>query len=199
MTEIEKGLALQIIERAAGELADTYSGGGMPITVREESLESSPADVRIMPGEEVVTAVRFDVRLSSGGAGGTMSLCLSDPIVRELDPATPPSAPMPLRESDSDRQDLHKNILESAVELRALLAETKIRLSDVLDMQAGDVITTEKDATGAVQVQVEGKEKLEGQPGQLHGNRVVQITRLPPHDDVVADTPASGDLRGEPS
>ena len=192
MTEIEKGLALQVIERAAGELADTYSGGGTPVAVREESLESNPAAVNIMPADEVVTTVRLDVRIGGNGAGGTMSLCLSDPILRELDPATSPSAGSPRREPASERQDLHRNILESAVELRALLAETKIRLSDVLDMQAGDVITTDKDAGQQVQVQVEGQDKLEGQAGQLHGNRVVQITRLPRLDDG-DDVPTAAD------
>ncbi|MEA2709487.1 MAG: flagellar motor switch protein FliM [Phycisphaerales bacterium] len=206
LTEIEKSLALQIVERAAGELADTWSGGSsVPTTVREESLESDPASVRIMPGEEMVTALRFEVRIASGDAGGIMSLCLSAPILAELDPSAPPPAAM-AGETEAQRQDLHKNILESAVELRALLAETHVRLSDVLDMQPGDVITTDKPAGDEVQVQVEGKDKLQAQVGQLHGNRVVQITRLPPIDEADDATPtaASADDKsasrsGEPS
>ncbi len=198
LTEIEKSLALQIVERAAAQLADAW-GGTLPMTVREESLESDPASVRIMPGEEVVTALRFEVRIGDAAgvmAGGTMSLCLSDPILAELDPAAPPaSATQTPAETEQQRQDLHKNILESAVELRALLAETHVRLSDVLDMQPGDVITTDRPAGDEVQVQVEGQDKLQGQLGQLHGNRVVQITRLPRIDDV-DDAPAD---QGEPA
>jgi flagellar motor switch protein FliM len=200
LTEIEKSLALQIVERAAAQLADAWSGT-LPMTVREESLESDPMSVRIMPGEEIVTALRFDVRIGDPAgvlAGGTMSLCLSDPILAELDPAAPPPSTSTAGESDQQREDLHKNILDAAVELRALLAETHVRLSDVLDMQPGDVITTDKPASDEVSVQLEGKGKLQGQVGQLHGNRVVQITRLPPidGDDAVHDTPTpppSGD------
>lgn len=203
LTEIEKSLALQIVDRAAGQLADTWSGGSsVPIAVREESLESDPASVRIMPSEEMVTALRFEVRIGAGAGdtGGMMSLCLSDPILSELDPATPRSAATSASETEQQRQDLHKNILESAVELRALLAETHVRLSDVLDMQPGDVITTDKPAGDEVQVQVEGNEKLHGQVGQLHGNRVVQITRLPRMEDGADGAPpaapgaAQGDL-----
>jgi flagellar motor switch protein FliM len=185
MTEIEKGLALQIIERTARQLADTWSGGAgaNEIAVREESLETDPAIVRIMPGEELVTALRFDVRL--GQAGGTMSLCLSDPIVAELDPTTAPAG----RSTELQRQDLRKSILESAVELRALLAETKVRLSDVLDMQVGDVITTDKPTGDEVQVQIEGKDKLSASAAQLHGNRVVQISRLPLPDPTDSTLP----------
>jgi flagellar motor switch protein FliM len=195
MTEIEKGLALQIIERTARQLADTWNGGGDGIAVREESLESDPANVRIMPGDEQVTVVRFDVRVGSH-AGGTMSLCLSDPIVAELDPAASPASQAG-RATDAQRQDLRKSILESAVELRALLAETKVRLSDVLDMQVGDVITTDKPAGDEVQVQIEGQEKLAGAPAQLHGNRVVQITRLPRLEDL--DPPAAPPDQQQPS
>ena len=191
LTEIEKSLALQIIERAATHLADAWSGT-LPMTVREESLESDAANVRIMPGEEMVTALRFEVRVgdsTGGGSSGVMSLCLSDPILLELDPTAPPPSGSTTGDADAQRQDLHKNILDAAVELRALLAQTHIRLSDVLDMQPGDVITTEQPAGDEVQVQLEGKDKLQGHIGQLHGNRVVQITRLPPIDDVKDDTP----------
>ena len=202
LTEIEKSLALQIVERAATQLGDAWRGT-LPMTVAEESLESDPASVRIMPGEEIVTALRFDVRIGEPSgvmAGGVMSLCLSGPILSELDPSSPPPTTLSAAETDMQRQDLHQNILDAAVELRALLAETHVRLSDVLDMQPGDVITTDKPAGDAVQVQVEGKDKLQGQVGQLHGNRVVQITRLSPVDatDAPQDLPPSS-RSGEPS
>jgi flagellar motor switch protein FliM len=194
LTEIEKGLALQIIERAAKELADAWSGT-LPMTVREESLESEPASVRIMPGEEVVTALRFEVRIGDPAgllAGGTMSLCLADPILAELDPSAPPArSASGDGTTDQQRQDLHKNILESAVELRALLAETHVRLSDVLDMQVGDVIATDKPAGDEVHVQLEGKDKLQGHVAQFHGNRVVQITGLPRIDPIAEPAPAT--------
>ncbi len=192
LTEIEKSLALQIVERAAAQLADAWSGT-LPITVSEESLESDPASVRIMPGEEIVTALRFEVRIGDPAGvmpGGTMSLCLSDPILTEFDPTAGPAGTSGT-DSDQQRQDLHKNILESAVELRALLAQTHVRLSDVLDMQIGDVIATDKPAGDEVQVQLEGKDKLQGHVAQLHGNRVVQITGLPRIDDVADPAPAA--------
>jgi len=138
-----------------------------------------------------------------------MSLCLSDPILMELDPSSPPTTALTAAETDTQRQGLHQNILDAAVELRALLAETHVRLSDVLDMQPGDVITTDKPAGDEVHVKVEGIDKLQGQVGQLHGNRVVQITRLPRlagddgaagHDGPTAPSaPAASDRAGESS
>lgn len=192
LTQIEQGLALQIVERAAGLLADNWNSGARgDLVVREESLESGPADVRIMPGEEIVWAARFDVRFvgsggdtsAGSGGGGTMSLCVPAPVAAQLLQDAPPadpaasSGPLSLAERNAARADLTRNILDAAVELRALLAETKVRLSDVLTMQVGDVITTDKNASEEVPVQVQGKDKFQAKLGHLRGTRAVQITR----------------------
>jgi len=177
LTQIEQGLALQIVERAARQLADNW-GVAAPLAVAEESLESAPATVRLMPGEEVVSAARFEVRVGANGAGsgGWMSLCVPAPVSAYLQDANA-AIPVPrsLDEREAAKTRLTRNILDAAVELRALLAETKLRLSDVLSLQAGDVITTDKSANAEVDVQVQGKDKFNGRLGQLDGVRAVEI------------------------
>jgi flagellar motor switch protein FliM len=64
------------------------------------------------------------------------------------------------------------------VELRAFLAQTTIRLNELLALQPGDIITTEKEAGREMLVQVEGRNKFLGQIGQYRGGRAIQITRL---------------------
>jgi len=85
--------------------------------------------------------------------------------------------------SRMDRQmqteSLTRNILDAAVELRALLAETKVRLSDVLTMQVGDVITTQVPVKDEVALQIQGKEGFATRFGHFAGNRAVAITRSP--------------------
>jgi flagellar motor switch protein FliM len=179
LTQIEQGLALQIIERAARVLAETWGRPGAPVSVREQSLASgAPGDVRIMPGEEMVNVARFDVRFGPA-AGGTMTLCVPAPVEQFLGEIPPPMRSP--AERDAARADLQSHLLKSAVELRALLAETKLRLSDVLNMQAGDVITTEKHVEDEVPVLIQGKEKFAGRLGQFRGARAIEITRSPDH------------------
>lgn len=179
LTRIEQGLALQIVERAAGLLADTFSGRA-PIAVREECLESDSTELRIMPADEVVTIFRFDVSLS--GSRGVMSLCLPEPVMQQLPGGAAPAGDG-VEEGDAPMRGVNQNILNAAVELRALLAETKLRLSDVLTLQVGDVITTDHPADQDIAVEIEGKEKLHGQLGHLRGVRAVQITRPPESND----------------
>lgn len=173
LTQIERGLALAIIERAAGQLADTWKAVSPDVTVREEELLGDPREARIMPAGEMVSVMRMHVCITDGGLfpmSGTISLCLPTPIV-ELTPDVPAVANDPQR----DTENLTKNLLNASVELRALLAETKLRLSDVLSMQLGDVITTDVPVDAPAQVEVQGKPKFSASPAQFQGNRVIEI------------------------
>ena len=175
LTQIERGLALAIIERAAGQLADTWKAVAPDVTVREEELLGDPREARIMPAGEMVSVMRMQISMTDGGLfpmSGTMSLCLPTPIV-ELTPDVPAIALDPQR----DTENLTKSLLNASVELRALLAETKLRLSDVLSMQLGDVITTDVSVDAPAHVEVQGKPKFTASPAQFQGNRVIEILK----------------------
>jgi len=62
--------------------------------------------------------------------------------------------------------------------MRCFLAQTSISVNDLLALQPGDILTTEKDQTHDVLIQVEGKNKFLGKVGQLRGSRAIQITKL---------------------
>ena len=64
------------------------------------------------------------------------------------------------------------------VEMRAFLAQTTITLNDLLSLQVGDIITTDKAIERDVLIQVEGRNKFLGQVGQFRGSRSVRITRV---------------------
>jgi flagellar motor switch protein FliM len=174
LTQIEQGLALQIIERVAKELGEIWSSVmGYPVAVAEQSLESNPQAMQLMPADEMLHVARFDVRL--GASSGRMSLalpmpvidCLHNPLPRLRSPA----------EVAADKRNLTRNILDAAVELRAMLAQTKVRLDDLLTLQVGDLITTEKPVVDdEVPLLVEGKEKFAGRLGHVRGSRAVRIT-----------------------
>ena len=73
---------------------------------------------------------------------------------------------------------LTKNVHNAPVQMRAFLAQTAIRLSELLSLQVGDVITTDKPMDRDALIQVEGRNKFVGQLGQFRGNRAIRITRL---------------------
>ena len=73
---------------------------------------------------------------------------------------------------------LMQNVSNAPVELRVFLAQTTIRLSDLLRLQVGDLITTEREVTEDVLIQVEGKKKFLAQAGQFRGKRAIKLTKI---------------------
>ena len=180
LTEIERSFALQIIERAARALADSWGKAVPGLEVREEELDSDPEQSHLMPADEVVTVVRLLVRFS--GCEGRLALCAPAPVIELLvgpELATEPLAEMapPETQPAQDPPPITKNMVQQAVELRALLAETKVRLSDVIEMQAGDIITTDHPVEADVPIYMEGEEVFRGRLGQFRERRAIEITQ----------------------
>ncbi|HXE55700.1 MAG TPA: FliM/FliN family flagellar motor switch protein, partial [Tepidisphaeraceae bacterium] len=73
---------------------------------------------------------------------------------------------------------LTRNVSNAPIEMRAILAQTSIKLDDLLALEVGDVITTDKDCARDVVIQAEGKNKFLAQVGQYRGGRAVRITRV---------------------
>jgi len=89
---------------------------------------------------------------------------------------------------DDHTRKITGNLNGAPVEARAFLAQTSISVNDLLNLQPGDLITTDKDMSTEVLIQVEGKNKFLGKLGQLKGSRAIQITRL---CQTPADTPVN--------
>lgn len=73
--------------------------------------------------------------------------------------------------------------------MRAILARTTIRLSDLLTLQVGDVITTEKAVDQDMTIEVEGRSKFHGSVGKFRASKAIRITRLVANA-MVGETPA---------
>jgi flagellar motor switch protein FliM len=185
LTQIEQGLALQIIERAAAVLADTWSRA-CPLTVREEGMFSDPAQLRIMPGDELVSVATFHIAFD--GHAGRMSLCVPAPITDLLvAPTLSGDAPVASTQIvEPDAQDL----MEQAVELRAILAQTKLRLSEVLALQEGDLITTDVPIHSPIPLRLHDQTIRSGRIAQLNGRRVIEISDPPPVSPSEGPTPS---------
>ena len=122
--------------------------------------------------------VSFEVKMSS--RAGTMSLCIPynviEPVVDKLSNQTWAA----YKRSTKDNQLRHRleSHLEGAkIEVTTLLADTTISVSDLMNLQVGDVILTEKPASSPLSLSVEGKRKYIGQLGQYRGNRAFKVTR----------------------
>src|SRR3954470_23718631 len=178
LTQIEQRLVQRITDRATHHLSEAWSNL-TPVTFKVEDFESNPQLVQIVPPNETVVVIGFELKM--GNRAGTMSLCIPynviEPIMGVLAAQNWFSYQRKAGQSDHMRK-LTSSLSTAPVELRAFLAQTTISVNDLLSLQPGDILTTDKDQSAQVLIQVEGRNKFLGQLGQFKGNRAIRITRL---------------------
>jgi flagellar motor switch protein FliM len=178
LTQIEQRLVQRITDRATHHLSEAWTNL-TAITFKVDDFESNPQLVQIVPPNETVVVVGFELKM--GNRAGTMSLCIPynviEPIMGVLAAQNWFSYQRKPGQNDHLRK-LTSSLHTAPVEMRAFLAQTTISVNDLLSLQPGDILTTDKDQNAQVLIQVEGKNKFLGRIGQLKGNRAIQITRL---------------------
>lgn len=176
LTQIEQRLVQRITDRATQHLSEAWSNL-TPVKFTVEEFESNPQLVQIVPPNETVVVIGFELKM--GNRAGTMSLCIPynviEPIMGVLAAQNWFSYQRKGGQEDHVRK-LTRNVHNAPIEMRCFLARTTIKLNDLLNLQAGDVITTEKKTDGEVFVEVEGKHKFLAQIGQFRGKRAFRVT-----------------------
>ena len=196
LTQIEQRLVQRITDRATHHLSEAWSNL-TPVTFSVQDFESNPQLVQIVPPNETVVVVGFELKM--GNRAGTMSLCIPYNVIEPIMGVLAAQNWFSYQRKGGHDDHLRKltgNVQNAPVEMRALLAQTSISMSELMSLSVGDVITTEKDISRDVLIQVEGKNKFLGQVGQWRGSRAIRITRMT--QQLAETSPADpGDKRSE--
>ncbi len=177
LTSIEQRLISRILDRALNNLTEVWSNL-VEVEFQLNETESNPHLVQIVAPNEVVVVVGFELKM--GARAGTMSLCIPFNVIEPvMDKLATQSWLLYQQKAISERQvvELSSNVKHSRVNVRAFLAETTLTLGDLMTLQPGDIIETERPAGSEVEIQVEGRRKFAGRLGQLKGTRAIRVTR----------------------
>jgi flagellar motor switch protein FliM len=178
LTSIEWRLVKQITDKALFHLSEIWTG---LVAVKFElaETESNPHLVQIVAPNEVVVVIGLELKM--GTRAGTMTLCLPfnviEPVMGKL--ATQSWLSYQRKgASDQQRERIKSGLSRAHLEMRAYLAAATMTVNDLLQLQPGDIIATEKPATEDLILQIEGKNKFAGKLYQLRGGKAMKITRL---------------------
>jgi len=185
LTAIESRLINKVTDRAIEALTEAWAGIKQ-LTFSVSGGESNPQLVQIVPPNEVVVVVGFEMKMAN--RAGTMNLCIPyaviEPIMDEL-AAQSWFSTGKVRGSPEYSSRIGDQLNRAALELTGLLAETSITLRELIDLSVGDVIVTERAATDPVVLCVEGEPKLLAGIGQFKGARAMKVIRpIGPSDRV---------------
>ncbi|MDY7108081.1 MAG: flagellar motor switch protein FliM [Planctomycetota bacterium] len=177
MTLIETRLIQTILERGMTALSEAWEGvRKIEFTLGE--MESNPQIMQIVPPNEVVVVIGFEIKLAN--RAGTMSLCIPFNVIEPMiDDLSAQSWFLAGRlHADSRWGALIADRLSKAgLELAGVLAETTITLSELQGLEVGDIITTEKPAGEPMILTADGHPKFLAHLGQYKNNRALRIVR----------------------
>ncbi len=177
LTAIELRLVGKILTRAMTALTEAWINiANLSFKLRE--TESNPQLVQIVPPNEVVVVVGFELKM--GGRAGTMSLCIPynviEPVIEKLSNQSW-AAYKRMRRDEKLRTRVADRLDAAKLQLSAVLADTTIKLTELMNLQVGDVILTDKPASAPLTMLIEGKRKFIGHLGQFKGARAFKVLR----------------------
>lgn len=181
LTEIElrivariTNLFLEELKRAWQNVLDLHLG-----VVR---VESNPQLAQIVPPNEVVVVISFEVAL--GDVRGMINLCIPYNAIERIGgklssntwtsygrrTATPESV-----------QQIGRTVRGSLVSLAVRLASSRITTGELIGLRVGDILTTEKDVHSPLVVMVENVPKFRASPGAFKGHKAIRV------EDIIAN------------
>jgi flagellar motor switch protein FliM len=173
MTTIEGRLMRRILGLGLNALSEAWAGV-RKIDFDISAMESNPHLVQIVPPNEVVVVIGFEIKL--GNRAGTMSLCMPynviEPVMEDLNAENWFVAGRSGRQADPA---IVNRLHDSTLQVEATLAETTITLAELGRLEVGDLITTDREADEPVVVSIEGRPKYEAVLGQHRGQRALRI------------------------
>lgn len=175
LTEIELRLVSRITNLAIRGLHSAWSNI-CELNLRVVQTESNPQLVQIVPPNEVVVLISFEITM--GEMRGMMNLCIPfntiEPLSGKL--SSDSWSAYTKRVADPKQKlNLQAGVSQAQVEMVVNLAETTLSAGEVMNLGLGDVILTEKDRNAGLQVLVEGRPMFLGHPGLYKGHKAVRL------------------------
>jgi flagellar motor switch protein FliM len=185
MTLIETRLIGKVTSRGLSALSEAWSGI-KALEFQIVATESNPQLVQIVPPNEVVVVIGFEMKMAN--RAGTMNLCIPYNVIEPIMDSLSSQSWFNASKASKSPQYVSKiehTLSRAPVTVTGLLAETTITLDDLMNLQVGDLIVTERPASSPVVLCVEGEKCFLSNIGQFKGQRALKVTRaVTPSDRV---------------
>lgn len=175
LTEIELRLVSRITNIFLRELEAAWDNV-LKLELEIERVESNPQLVQIVPPNEVVVLISFE--LTIGDVRGMTNLCIPFNSIERFAGKLSANNWVGYSRGGMSAEtvaQLGKRLEQAQVELVVTLADSTIKTSDLLELRIGDIITTEKDVRHPMQADVEGVPKFLVSPGALKGRKAIRV------------------------
>jgi len=176
LTEIEQRLVLRVTKMFLQELKHAWENV-MDLEFEVIQTESNPQLIQVVPPNEVVVVLCFEVALIE--VRGVITLCIPynafERIANKLTSTNWTGYSSKKQATPQTIKKISKDIRNMKALLKVKLAESKMKLHEFLNLRVGDVICTQKKADSPLMVSIEGIPKHWAIPGKYKGYTAIQI------------------------
>jgi flagellar motor switch protein FliM len=175
LTEIELRLVSRITQLFLIELKRAWENV-LPLKLSVERVESNPQLVQIVPPNEVVVLISFEVVL--GETRGMINLCIPYNSIERIGSKLTSNTWSSYGKQDTSAAtvaQISRQIDRAKVDVIVTMAETRITTADLIGLRVGDVITTDHDIRSPLQVAVQDVTKFHASPGAFKGQKAIKI------------------------
>lgn len=175
LTEIELRLVSRITSLFLKEMKKAWENV-VDLNLSIERVESNPQLVQIVPPNEVVVLISFEITL--GDIRGMINLCIPFNNIERISSKLTANSWVGYSRGGATEQTkgmIGRRLDGSQVELVVTLATTRITTADLIELRVGDIITTDKDVRTPLEVAVEGSAKFNASCGAFKGHKAIQI------------------------
>lgn len=178
LSDIELRLTSRVTSAFLRNLREAWANA-VQLDIQVERVESNPQLVQIVPPNEVVILVSLEIVVAN--TRGTINLCIPFNTIERIGSKLTSNSWIGYASSRSSlktAKQIEALIDHSSVEVVVDLVNTDIRAVDLINLQVGDIITTDKDCRSPLEVSIAGVGKFEARAGSFKGRKAVEITNI---------------------
>jgi flagellar motor switch protein FliM len=178
LSDIELRLASRITTVFLQELQNAWKNV-VDLNIEVERVESNPQLVQIVPPNEVVVMVSFE--LNMGTIRGTTNLCIPFNTIERVGSKLTSNSWVgytATRTNEKTMSQLSSRLDGSLADGVVTLARSTIKTSELFGLEVGDVISTDKDINHPLEVEIANQVKYLASPGAYKGRKAIKIEKL---------------------
>jgi flagellar motor switch protein FliM len=150
-----------------------------------ERMETSSQFTQIVNLNEAVAIITVQIKTSD--IDGFISFCLPhiaiEPIAKQLTTTLMFSGRVSHRVTGDNSRVIQRRILDTSLNLTAILAETTMTVEDILSLQVGDVIQLDNTVNDEIKIKVEHLQKAYGKLGVKNNKYAIRVTKIIKEED----------------
>ncbi len=151
------------------------------LAIRVDAFYAQPDYVQVISSTDSVILVSVDIR-SSDKTLGYMNLCLPSSILEALVLRYDKSSDIGrnIEQTSDDRTHIENRVMDSVLPLRVVLGQTAMPVSELLNLEYGDIIYLNSESTEPIDVYVGDLRLYKARPVKKKNSIAIRIANITP-------------------